>query len=62
MQVPSIFRPPTVSLSSVHRWPRPIKRFLLAVAVLLCIGIYVLLTLGVISLMAVLWDLVIFNF
>jgi hypothetical protein len=62
MQVPSIFRPPTVILSSLHLWPRPLKKFLLGVAVLFCAGIYILLAAGIISLMAILWDLVIFNF
>ena len=61
MQVPSILRPSFISLPPLHQWPRFIKRIMLAAATLLCIGIYVLLIAGVISLAAILFDLVSFT-
>jgi len=62
MQVSSIFRPMSLALPPLHRWPKPIKRLMLFTGAVLCIGIYVLLLAGVIGLLAVLFDFVSISF
>lgn len=62
MHVFSIFRPRFISLPPLYQWPKPIKRIMLATATVLCFGIYILLIAGVISLFAIILDLISFKF
>ena len=58
MQVPSIFKPSLPATTSIHKWPRLLKRVILSLAALFCIGIYLLLAIGLISLLALMVDLI----
>jgi len=49
MQVPSLVKPSVVALPPLYRWPTPVKRAILAVTIALCAGFYILLAVGVVS-------------
>lgn len=51
MQVSSVFKSSAVSLTPLSTWPSTAKKFIFGVATLICLGIYILLGLGVISLL-----------
>ena len=53
MQLPSILKP-TLSfiLPPLYQWPKLLKSVILTVATLLCFGIYILLGMGLVSLLA----------
>ena len=54
MQLPTLLRPPAVSLPPMYTWPRFIKRSVLVVSVLLVIAAYAFLTGGVLLILVVL--------
>ncbi|RME40895.1 MAG: hypothetical protein D6796_16575 [Caldilineae bacterium] len=49
MQVPSLLKPSSVALPPLYQWPTPVKRTILAVTIALCAAFYILLAVGVVS-------------
>lgn len=56
MQLPTLIRPPAISLPPMYTWPRFIKRSLLVMSVLLVVAAYAFLTGGIVLVLVVLAD------
>jgi hypothetical protein len=56
MELPSNFRFIVPELTPLHLWPRRWKRLILALAILAVIVAYLLMTVGVVALLAILSD------
>lgn len=53
MQMPSIAKPvvPVISVPPMYQWPQFLRRVVLTAAIVLCVGVYVTLGAGLISLL-----------
>lgn len=56
MQLPTLIRPPAVSLPPMYTWPRFVKRSLLVISVLLVAAAYAFLTSGIVLVLVILAD------
>ena len=57
MQVPKVIRPGVVSLPPMYSWPLPLKRAILTLTTVACLGVYVLLVGGLLGTVLLLLEL-----